>query len=142
MDIPRRVNNLVSIYNTHDPIQIAKYRGIDIEYYDLGNIKGIYKKILGNKYIALNEELDQMCMLIAAAHELGHDVIHGTKQTQLMKDYFLLPNNGIIEIQANKFAAELLIYEGANYDSYEIKNVALYNRMIKTLVQLKNTDIR
>ena len=142
MDIARRVRNLVSMYNTHDPIRIAEFRGIDIDYYDLGEIKGLYKKLLGNRFIGINENLDELCTLIAAAHELGHDVLHSTKQIQLMKDSFILPKNGIIEIQSNKFAAELLIYDGANYEHLIEKNKELSIRMIRTLIELKNTNIK
>ncbi len=142
MDIALRVKNLVSTYNTHDPIRIAKLRGIDVNYYDLGNIKGIYKKILGNRYIALNENLNEFCLLIASAHELGHDVLHSTKQIQLMKDCFILPKNGIIEIQANKFTAELLLYEGATYEHLMHDNKVLGKQIINTLIDLKNSNIK
>ena len=142
MDIARRVSNLVSMYNTHDPIRIAELRGIDIDYYDLGEIKGIYKKMLGNRYIGINKNLDEFCTLIAVAHELGHDVLHSTKQIQLMKDSFILPKSGIIEMQSNKFAAELLIYDSASYDHLITKDKKLSIRMMHTLIELKNTNIK
>lgn len=142
MDIAKRVSNLVSMYNTHDPIRIAEFRGIDIDYYDLGEIKGFYKRMLGNRYIGINENLDELCTLIAAAHELGHDVLHSTKQIQLMKDSFILPKSGIIEMQSNKFAAELLIYDSANYDHLMTKDKKLSICMIRTLIELKNTNIK
>lgn len=143
MDISKRVKNLVSTYNTRDPLRIAKLKGIDVEFYDLGEIKGCYKKILGNKFIGINDTMDEFSTLITLAHELGHDVLlHSTKQIQLMKDYVLLPKDNIIEIQANKFVAELLLHEGANYDHILKSNNFIDKKILKMLIELKNTDIR
>lgn len=142
MDISLRVKNLVAIYNTYDPIRIANLRGIDIEYYDLGEIKGFYKKILGNRFIGINETLDEFSSLVGTAHELGHDVLHGTKQIQFMKDNLLLPKHDIIEIQANKFVAELLLYEGADYDYILKSGTEIDKKILKMLIELKNTHIR
>lgn len=142
MDISLRVKNLVATYNTYDPIRIANLRGIDIEYYDLGEIKGFYKKILGNRFIGINETLDEFSSLVGTAHELGHDVLHGTKQIQFMKDNLLLPKHDIIEIQANKFVAELLLYEGADYDYILKSGTEIDKKILKMLIELKNTHIR
>lgn len=142
MDISLRVKNLVATYNTYDPIRIANLRGIDIEYYDLGEIKGFYKKLLGNRFIGINETLDEFSSLVGTAHELGHDVLHGTKQIQFMKDNLLLPKHDIIEIQANKFVAELLLYEGADYDYILKSGTEIDKKILKMLIELKNTHIR
>lgn len=142
MDISKRVKNLVSTYNTRDPYRIARLKGIDVEFYDLGKIKGFYKKILGNRFIGINETMDEFSMLIGTTHELGHDVIHGTKQIQFMKDNLLLPKHDIIEIQANKFVAELLLYEGANYDHILKSGTEMDKKILKMLIELKNTNIR
>ena len=141
MDISKRVKNLVRMYNTHDPIRIAKLKGIEVEYYDLGEIKGFYKKILGNKFIGLNDTIGEFSILVSSGHELGHDVLHSTKQIQLMKDYVLLPKDNVIEIQANKFVAELLLYEGANYEYILKSGTELDKKILKMLIDLKNTNI-
>lgn len=142
MDISKRVKNLVSTYNSHDPLRIASLRGVDVAFYDLGEIKGFYKNILGNKFFSINNTMDEFSTLITSAHELGHEVLHSSKQIQLMKDYVLLPKHDIIEMQANKFAAELLLYEGANYDHILKLNNSIDQKILKMLIELKNTDIR
>ena len=58
-----------------------------------------------------------------------------------MKDYVLLPKDNVIEIQANKFVAELLLYEGANYDYILKSGTELDIKILKMLIDLKNTNI-
>ena len=141
MDIALRVKNIVSAYNTRDPIRIAKMRGIDVDHYCLGDIKGVYKNILGNRFIGINSELDPFSQIVVAAHELGHDILHSSKQIRLMKDYILLPNSNKLETQANKFAAELLLNEFINLEQYDI-NDALGKSVLNKLIELKHSNIR
>ena len=105
---------------------------------DLGNIKGIYKKVVTNKFIIINENLDKFCQKVVLAHELGHAVLHHSKEIQALKDYDLFPRySNQIEIEANTFAAELLIDDTFDNDEY-IENPSID---IKILEQLKNLKL-
>lgn len=136
MDIKRRVRNLEKKYGTKNPYKLCKMLKIKILYLDLGNIKGIYKKVLTNKFIAINENLDEFCQKIVLAHELGHALLHNSKEVQALKDYDLFPKcNNQIELEANIFAAELLISD--EIDSEYIENPSLDIRILEQLKELK-----
>lgn len=47
---------------------------------DLGNVKGIYKKTLTNKFIIINENLSEFSCLIVLVHELGHAILHDSRE--------------------------------------------------------------
>lgn len=136
MDIKRRVKNLEKKYGTKNPYKLCKMLKIKILYLDLGNIKGIYKKVLTNKFIAINENLDEFCQKVVLAHELGHALLHHSKEVQALKDYDLFPKcNNQIELEANTFAAELLISD--EIDSEYIENPSLDIRILEQLKELK-----
>ena len=111
VNIPRIVKNLVKKYETRNPFKLCLYLGIIVLYKDLGETKGYFEKILGKKVIVLNEKLDEFSMRVVLAHELGHALLHSSKYVQFMQSYSLLPKTSLLENEANKFAAELLIDE-------------------------------
>lgn len=70
-------NKLVRHFGTRDPLQIADSLGINLMYCsDFGRLKGMYRVIKRNRFIFLNEDLDEKMMRIVCAHELGHDQLH------------------------------------------------------------------
>lgn len=104
---------------------------------DLGNIKGIYKKVVTNKFIVINENLDEFCQKVVLAHELGHAILHHSKEIQALKDYDLFPRyTNQIEIEANTFAAELLIDDDFSNDEY-IKDPSIDIQVLEQLRSLK-----
>lgn len=137
MDIRRRVVNLERKYGTRDPYKLCKRMKINIVYMDLGNIKGIYKKVVTNKFIVINENLDEFCQKVVLAHELGHAVLHHSKEIQALKDYDLFPRyTNQIEIEANTFAAELLIDDTFDNDEY-VENPSIDIQILFQLKQYK-----
>ena len=137
MNIKLRVKNLEKKYGTRDPYKLCKRLKINIIYMDLGEIKGIYKKVVTNKFIVINENLDKFCQKVVLAHELGHAILHHSKEIQTLKDYdlFLIYTNQI-EIEANTFAAELLIDDTFDNDEY-IENPSIDIRILEQLKKLK-----
>lgn len=137
MDIKKRVYNLTQKYGTSNPKKICQFLKIKVVYMDLGNIKGVYKKILTNKFIVINENLDKFCQNVVLAHELGHAILHNSKEIQALKDYDLFSSyQNQIEIEANTFAAELLIDDDLNDDEY-IQNPSIDIRILQQLKELK-----
>ncbi|WP_294763639.1 ImmA/IrrE family metallo-endopeptidase [uncultured Fusobacterium sp.] len=137
MDIRRRVVNLERKYGTRNPYKLCKRMKINIIYMDLGNIKGIYKKVVTNKFIVINENLDEFCQKVVLAHELGHAILHHSKEIQALKDYDLFPRyTNQIEIEANTFAAELLIDDTFENDEY-IENPSIDIQILFQLKQYK-----
>lgn len=141
MDIRRRVVNLEKKYGTRNPYKLCKRMKINILYMDLGNIKGIYKKVVTNKFIVINENLDKFCQKVVLAHELGHATLHHSKEIQALKDYDLFPQfSNQIEVEANTFAAELLIDDDFDNDEY-IENPSIDIRILEQLKELKYRKI-
>lgn len=129
------VGRLVRRFGTRDPLILAEALGIDLEFRQLGNIKGMYANVLNNPFIFLNERLDDVGAKIVCAHELGHHRMQGksVRMAQTFSDMdFVGLNNDRFEYEANLFCAELTIpddeiedciYRG--YTSYECAR-ALY----------------
>lgn len=137
MNIKLRVKNLEKKYGTREPYKLCKRLKINIIYMDLGEIKGIYKKVVTNKFIVINENLDRFCQKVVLAHELGHAILHHSKEIQALKDYDLFPRfSNQIEVEANTFAAELLIDD--TFDNYEYtENPSIDIRILEQLKKLK-----
>ena len=106
-NIELRVKNLIEKYNIKNPYKLCEKLNIDIVYTDLGSIKGYFQKVLRNKYIVINEKLDEKSKLIVLCHELGHAVLHQTKEINFMKKNFIYYSNSL-ENEANEFAREIL----------------------------------
>ena len=137
MNIKLRVKNLEKKYGTRDPYKLCKRLKINIIYMDLGEIKGIYKKVVTNKFIVINENLDKFCQKVVLAHELGHAILHHSKEIQALKDYDLFPRfSNQIEVEANTFAAELLIDGDFDNDEY-IENPSIDIEILEQLKELK-----
>lgn len=107
-NIKLRVKNLIEKYNTRNPYKLCEKLKIDIKFRDLGKIRGYFKKVLRNKYIVINERLDEYSQKVVLCHELGHAVLHSSKEVLLMKESFYryIPE---LENEANEFAAQLLL---------------------------------
>lgn len=134
LNIPLRVRNLIKKYGTKNPYTLCKILKIHVRYMDLGNVKGVYKKIITNKFIVIDEKLSEIMQLIVLCHELGHAILHDTKEIQSFKDYDLFPRvSNQIENEANIFAAELLFD-----DNNEIYETEVNERDLKILENLRN----
>ena len=116
-NIHARVKHLVREYETRCPLRMSKYLNINVVHkeYQL-HTKGYYIKILRNKFIVVNSILDECSQMIVLAHELGHAVLHSSEPICFIREYTLFPT-GRYEIEANKFAAELLI------DDHDVKEM-------------------
>ena len=135
MNIPLKVKNLYKKFGTKDTYKLCHYLGIDIQYKDLGKTKGIFKKILSNKYIVINENLNELDSLIVLSHELGHSILHSSKTIRFMQDFHTLPKTSIWEKEANQFAVEILKY--FNFDIFHCNSV-LTLKTLNELVELAN----
>lgn len=109
-----------SILTTHWdktlPINVAKLAtslGIQVEYVDLSDdISGSYKQTNAGGIIHINTNQHPNRQRFTLAHELGHHVLlHGD---MVDSDETLFRQDGVsnpLEVDANKFAAELLMPE-------------------------------
>ena len=109
----KKIRAIIAYYErmigSRDPIRIAKFAGIGIVICQLDELSGFYKLIKRKKWIFINEELmDTDMFRVVVAHELGHALLHRTKECAFIKNHTLLLNSWV-EREATMFAAELLI---------------------------------
>ncbi len=102
---------LVDRFDTRDPFAIAEGLGAHVRLVDnFVNLKGMYRVILGERYIFISSHLDLPTQRIVCAHELGHDQLHRTLATDsIMQEFMLYDMKSRPEYEANLFAAALLL---------------------------------
>lgn len=120
-------------YGTSNPFEIADCLGI---LYQIGAIKcdGCYMFLKNHRYIFLNQDLSEPEMLLVMAHELGHAILHRKENCYFIRNKTLLLNSKT-EIEANKFAAELLIsddflVENKEFTIEQISRMTGYHRRL------------
>lgn len=134
--IKRLVAYYVRLLDTRDPFKIADSLGI---LYQLGDIgcSGCYMFLKNHRYIFLNQNLPEHELKMVMAHELGHAILHRKENCYFIKNKTLLLNSKN-EIEANKFAAELLIpneilLENWQYTTEQIARIIGYSEELVKL---------
>ena len=70
-------SDLVRRCETRDPFSIAQQIGVEVMFcQDLASLKGMYRVIKRNRFIIINDDLNERMKRIVCAHELGHDQLH------------------------------------------------------------------
>jgi len=109
--IIEQADKLIRRFGTRDPFVIAEGLGIILQYSDqLGRLKGLYRVILRNRFMILNQNNEPITARIVCAHELGHDQLHRDfASRQCLSEIMLYDMSLQPEYEANLFAAELLL---------------------------------
>jgi len=137
LNIHARVKHIKEKCGTRIPEKIA--REFDIEVVKkpyTTNTKGFFIKILRNKYITVNSNLAMPCQSIVLAHELGHALLHSSQDIYFIREYTFFPI-GRYEIEANKFAAELLIDDDEIRKDLSIPEMSRWLGVPEELVKYK-----
>lgn len=132
-DIKQTVKKLIKKYNTNNPFEIANALDIWVYVEPLGNIKGNYVYNKRKKAFFINENLSEKEMLFCIAHELGHAILH-TKSNVYFNNSNTFFNQGKHEVEADTFAAELLINDDI-LNSYE-------GFCLEVIANCENIDLR
>lgn len=143
-DIKTTVNTLVERYKTRNPFELAEYLNIMICDSDIGELKGFYIYKQRKRIIFINQNLQNTEAYkfrdMVAAHELGHAILTPRCSCYFFSDdTFFLKSKP--EIEANTFAAELLISDLDIYSNPEM-NYSQLSRLLgysEHLLHLKNT---
>ena len=120
MDIKLKVLNLIVKYGTKNPFKLAKKLNIEIIIEDLGEVRGLFKKVLKRKFIFINSKLNEFDKILVCAHELGHAILHSSSNYQFLIDNTRILKKSKLEDEANLFASFLIF---PNDDEIEIESV-------------------
>lgn len=137
MNVKDVVNRVVEKYKTRNPYELADLMDIYVIKHELGKIKGYFLEIYGVKQIILNSSLNYHDEMLVLAHEIGHVVMHKANVSFWAKNTFLSEDK--LELEANKFAVELLIpdnflEENHEYTTSQISKILGYP---EDLIQLR-----
>lgn len=134
----RTIRQLVAYYkkkfDTSDPFEIADALHIEVQIGNLGSRSGCYMYLKKHRCIFLNENLSKHEMNLVMAHELGHAVLHPKENCYFIKNKTLLLNSKN-EIEANKFAMELLVdddilEENRDFSAEQLSRILGYHQKL------------
>ena len=96
---------------TRDHFEIARQIGVEVLFCpDFGSMKGMYRVVLRNRFIFINDSLTPQMQHIVFAHELGHDQLHrDLAKTGALQEFMLYDMTTKPEYEANIVAAEILL---------------------------------
>lgn len=139
--ISKLIKYLMKKYKTNDPFELCSFLGYKVMEEPLGNINGFYQSCIRNKIIHINCELDYREKLFVCAHELGHALLH-SKLNILFLEKRTFCNKSKYELEANKFAAELIIPDNifGEYENYSIYQISKIENIPIHLLELKSTN--
>ena len=139
-DVKRLVAYYVKKYNTRNPFELADYLGVEVQTGQLGESSGFYVFLKNHKCVFLNEDLEEHERTLVMAHELAHSIMHRKENCYFIRNKTLMLNSKM-EIEANTFAAELLIpddliYENPGMNSTQIARLVGYDEKIMEFKKL------
>ena len=134
------VKKIIKKYGTNCPFEIAKQKGILIVYEAFGGALGYYNCYKRIQFIHINNDIVETLQKFVCAHELGHAILHPSANTPFMRNNTLFSIDQI-EIEANRFAVELLIPDKSIYElgntNLTIKDAAVMYGVPKEVSHLK-----
>lgn len=123
-------------FGTNNPFEIAEALHIQTAVGNIGSREGCYMYLKRHKCIFLNEKLDSHEQRFVMAHELGHAIMHPKENCYFIRNKTLLLNSKL-EIEANKFAIELLLsdetintYIESGYTQAQISRLTGYHEKL------------
>lgn len=96
-------------YGGKDVFETAENSGANVWFRELGGLKGFYICENGERYIVVNDELDEVMKKVVCAHEFGHDTLHRELSVGGIRENTLFLESNKTEREANLFAACVLI---------------------------------
>ena len=137
MDIKKIVNELCRKYGTSNPYDLAACLGIHIRFDRLGTMQGYFHQMSRVRQIVINEDLPEHIEKFVLAHEIGHSIMHPGCNTSFLQSTFFSTDK--LEIQANKFAAELIIQDVdlMEHWEYTVDQWAAYYGLPREIIEFR-----
>lgn len=127
------------MYSTRDVYELLNNLEVTLIRKELfKNEKGrFFRDMFGNETIFISNNLSEEEEKIVIAHELGHLILHTDLNTSFYTENHLI-NKNKLEMEANKFAAELLIPDDVEiYEDETISHLACRLNVSEELIKLK-----
>ena len=151
MDIKKIVNSLVKKHKTRNPFEIIKGLNVILVPVPLEGVRGFYQYFQRNNIIYIDDSLPEHEQILVCAHELGHMLLHkkanalfmdtytGFNTTKYEKEADLFAMELLVPIEANKFAAELLIDDEVflEFQEFTTNQIALALGYSEELIRLR-----
>ncbi|MGN9164929.1 ImmA/IrrE family metallo-endopeptidase [Tissierellaceae bacterium HCP3S3_D8] len=137
------VEGLIEVYSTRNIYELLDQLDVTLIRKEFkSNVKGRFiRNIFGDEFIFISDQLSYEEERIVIAHELGHLILHTDLTTSYYTENHLLVKDRY-EVEANKFAAELLIEDNVIIHEGETMNyVASLLNVTKELLMLKYEDV-
>ena len=138
MDIRSVVDNLCRKYKTRNPYELIDAMGIILQYgEDMEKVRGFYLYANRIKLICVGNGLPEHIEKFVISHELGHAVMHKQSSAPFLQSTFLSLDR--MEIEANKFATELVIpdEEIMEHWEYTIDEWAMFYGLPREVIELR-----
>ncbi len=126
-------------YQSRNPFEIIRgMKNVTLIIIPLTDVRGFYQYFKRNCIIYVNENLPEHEKIYVCAHELGHLFLH-KKANHIYMDTKTNFNTDKFEIEANKFAIELLISdeELLEYREFNIRQLSRLFGYSEQLIRLK-----
>ena len=137
MELQLKVLNLIKKHGTNNPFKLAKKLNIEIIIDDLGEVRGLFKKILRRKFIFINSKLNELDQMLVCCHELGHAILHASSNYQFMIDNTKILRLSKLENEANLFASYLLFPNDDFIESLDFIENKTNSLMINEMKRLR-----
>lgn len=139
-------NGLIEHYGTRDVYELVDCLDIKLLKKHLcNNVNGrFFRDSTGNEYIFISEEVLPEEEKSIIAHEIGHAILHTNLSTVFNTSDFLQVKNKK-ELQADKFAAELLISDDIDIHEFEdmtTKEISNYLEVCEELIEYKFKNLK
>lgn len=119
---------LIRKHKTRNPKEILEDRGVHLIAFKTNTkLLGMYKIIKNSRFVFYNPNVDYRILNMVFAHELGHDIYHQDFAKEGMVEYQIFDINNEMELEANIFAAHLLLDENKILD--DVKEGYTYNEL-------------
>lgn len=139
MNVKECVSIIRKKAKTDDVFELVDYFNINVIETDLGSSTlGMYRYIKRNKFIFLNNDLEHYQKKFVLAHELGHAILHSDLNCFFLEKKTLYLKNKF-EIEANKFAVELLVSDDdlKELEGYTIEQMSAILNIPSDLLKYK-----
>ena len=139
-DIKNIVEKLIKQYKTNNVYELISILNIKVFELPFEQEIGMYRFIKNNRVIIISQNLNEITKKFILSHELGHAILHRKENCSYLK-HNTFSKVSSFEIEANKFAAELLIPDDelniCIENNFTIEQASQYFKVPIDLIKLK-----